>query len=60
MKHYKETKGAHRYHEVSVDGNPIPVDSPADAHVLGQVYVREIAFRGNAAIPKTLTITLDY
>jgi len=54
----KETKGAHRYREVSVDGNPIPVDSPADSHVLGQLYIRKAALPG--AAPNTLAVTLEY
>lgn len=54
----KETKGALRYQEVGQDGQAIPVDSPADSRVLGAIYIRKTALKGEAT-PQALSVTVE-
>ena len=54
----KETKGALRYQEVEQDGLPVPTDSPADLRIVGGLYVRKAALKGEPT-PEVLRVTVE-
>lgn len=51
------TKGALKYEQTSQDGVTIPPTSPADAKIIGTVYLRKAQVKGE---PKNITIKVEY
>lgn len=50
----KETKGTHRYQQVSADGAPYDVQAGAE---FGSLYIRKSAFKNGA--PEKITVTVE-